>query len=224
MPRVAIGPALPDRDQLDAEIARLRDLDVNELRGRWQTAFGRPAPAHLGRHLLFRMVAYQLQAERFGDLDAQSRRCLDRSDTPQTAGRSAGRLNRPTSSIRPVCLECGGSRVLGREALDQPSRFGTRERRAVKVEVILDEQDDLDTREAGYRQTPSRRTRSRKKIAVAPRNAVNPPGRPRAPATQQALLPVPAKKWGAYCTGRPRIWCCWDHSAGRAVRRVMPIP
>jgi hypothetical protein len=77
MPRVAIGPALPDRDQLDAEIARLRDLDVNELRGRWQTAFGRPAPAHLGRHLLFRMVAYRLQAERFGDLDAQSRRCLD---------------------------------------------------------------------------------------------------------------------------------------------------
>jgi hypothetical protein len=38
--------------------------------------------------------------------------------------------------------------ALGGEALDQPSRFGTRERRAVKVEVILDEQDDLDTREA----------------------------------------------------------------------------
>ena len=28
MPRVKIGPALPDREKLDVEIARLRDLDV----------------------------------------------------------------------------------------------------------------------------------------------------------------------------------------------------
>jgi hypothetical protein len=101
MPRVGIGPALPDRDELDAEIARLRDLNVNELRGRWQAAFGQPASIHLPRHLLFRMVAYQLQAERFGDLDAQSRRRLDQSDTPQTGGRSAARLNRPISELRP---------------------------------------------------------------------------------------------------------------------------
>jgi hypothetical protein len=101
MPRVGIGPALPDRDELDVEVARLRDLDVNELRGRWQAVFGRPAPAHLPRHLVFRMVAYQLQAERFGDLDAQSRRRLDQSDTPQTAERSAGRLGRPISELRP---------------------------------------------------------------------------------------------------------------------------
>jgi hypothetical protein len=32
MPRVRIGPALPDREQLDVEITRLRDLDVGELR------------------------------------------------------------------------------------------------------------------------------------------------------------------------------------------------
>jgi Protein of unknown function (DUF2924) len=79
----------------------LRDLDLNELRRRWQVAFGQPAPAHLPRHLVLRMVAYQLQAERFGDLDAQSRRRLDQSDTPQTAGRSAVRLSRPISELRP---------------------------------------------------------------------------------------------------------------------------
>jgi hypothetical protein len=45
MPRVKIGPALPDREKLDVEIARLRDLDVGQLRSRWHTAFGRPAPA-----------------------------------------------------------------------------------------------------------------------------------------------------------------------------------
>ena len=67
MPRVRIGPALPDREQLDIEITRLRDLDVGELRNRWHAVFGRPAPTHLPRHLLFRVVAYRLQTDRFGD-------------------------------------------------------------------------------------------------------------------------------------------------------------
>ena len=58
MPRVKIGPALPDRATLDVEIARLRDLDVTELRSHWQAVFGRPAPPHLARHLLFRTLAY----------------------------------------------------------------------------------------------------------------------------------------------------------------------
>ena len=40
MPRVKIGPAPPDRKTLDVEIARLRDLDVGELRDRWHTVFG----------------------------------------------------------------------------------------------------------------------------------------------------------------------------------------
>ena len=52
MPRVKIGPALPDRATLEVEIARLRDLDVTELRRHWQAVFGRPAPPHLARHLL----------------------------------------------------------------------------------------------------------------------------------------------------------------------------
>jgi Protein of unknown function (DUF2924)/SOS response associated peptidase (SRAP) len=100
MPRVGIGPALPDRDELDVEIARLRDLDVNEPCGRWQAVFGRPTPPHLPRHLVFRMVAYQLQAERFGDLDAQSRRLLDHSETPEKAGRSAASVRRSISELR----------------------------------------------------------------------------------------------------------------------------
>jgi hypothetical protein len=57
MPRVQIGPALPDREKLDVEIARLHDLDVGQLCSRWHTVFGRPAPAHLARHLLFRSLA-----------------------------------------------------------------------------------------------------------------------------------------------------------------------
>jgi transposase len=89
MPRVRIGPALPDREQLDVEITRLRDLDVGELRNRWHAVFGRPAPPRLPRHLLFRVVAYRLQADRFGDLDSESQRLLDHSGSPEKAGQSA---------------------------------------------------------------------------------------------------------------------------------------
>jgi Protein of unknown function (DUF2924) len=58
---------------------RLRDLDVVELRSHWHTVFGRLPPAHLARHLLFRSLAYRLQADRLGTLDWESQRLLDRS-------------------------------------------------------------------------------------------------------------------------------------------------
>jgi hypothetical protein len=41
--------------------------------------FQRPAPAHLTRHLLFAVIAYRVQADRFGDLDHQTKQVLDRT-------------------------------------------------------------------------------------------------------------------------------------------------
>jgi site-specific DNA recombinase len=61
---------------LEDEITRLRDLDGKTLRARWRTVLGGKAPAHLPRHLLFAMIAYRLQAEVFGDLDAETLRLL----------------------------------------------------------------------------------------------------------------------------------------------------
>ena len=92
MAKVKIGSALPNRATLDVEIARLRDLDVAQLRSRWHTVFGRRAPPHLPRHLLFRVLAYRMQADQLGDLDGESQRLLDRSESPESAGqRAAGR-------------------------------------------------------------------------------------------------------------------------------------
>src|SRR5262245_64108385 len=78
MPRVVINPAVSDSEALANEIACLRDLNVEGLRAKWHTAFRRRAPPHLPRHLLFHILAYRQQADRLGELDADSRRLLDR--------------------------------------------------------------------------------------------------------------------------------------------------
>src|ERR1019366_9044428 len=64
---------------IEEEIAHLRDLDLKGLRSRWQSVFGKQAPFHLTRHLLFAVIAYRLQADRFGDLDHATRQLLDRT-------------------------------------------------------------------------------------------------------------------------------------------------
>jgi hypothetical protein len=75
---VSCGPMMVDGSELEDEIARLRDLDLPTLRARWRIVFRRKAPEPLPRHLLFRILAYRLQAERLGDLDKETVRLLDR--------------------------------------------------------------------------------------------------------------------------------------------------
>jgi hypothetical protein len=101
MPRVKIGPAPPDRNSIDVEIALLRDLDVGALRARWKTLFQRHPPPHLPRHLLFRMLAYRLQADHLGDLDGECQRILDKAASPETAGKNAVEASRMTAVVRP---------------------------------------------------------------------------------------------------------------------------
>ena len=99
MPRVKVGPALPDARTLDVEIARLRDLDIGALQVRWRNVFRRRPPPHLPRHLLFRVLAYRLQADRLGDLDAESQRLLDATGSPEDAGKRAVE-KRQTTDVR----------------------------------------------------------------------------------------------------------------------------
>ena len=98
MPRVKVGPA---RSTLDVEIARLRGLDVASLQARSHNVFRRRPSPHLPRHLLFRVLAYRLQADRLGDLDVESRHLLDGAGPPEDAGKRAVDLNRPTAELRP---------------------------------------------------------------------------------------------------------------------------
>jgi len=77
------APTLPpvgviDRPPIDAELAVLQGLGLEELRLQWRNRWGRLAPAHLSRALLFRLMAYRIQADAFGDLDRQTAKMLDR--------------------------------------------------------------------------------------------------------------------------------------------------
>jgi hypothetical protein len=101
MPRVRICPAQPDRKTIDIEVARLRDLNLGELQARWHTVLGRRPSPHLPRHLLFRVLAYRLQADHFGHLDTESRRLLDGAGSPEDAGKRAVYPGRLTVEVRP---------------------------------------------------------------------------------------------------------------------------
>ncbi len=54
----------------------------------------------LARHLLFRILAYRLQADCLGDLDPDTRRLLDRSGSPVEVGRLAADRNRRRTKLR----------------------------------------------------------------------------------------------------------------------------
>jgi hypothetical protein len=74
------------------EIAHLRGLDLKGLRSRWQGVFQRSPPEHLPRHLLLAIIAYRVQADRFGDLDHETRQVLDRTDSNEIGSAVSARL------------------------------------------------------------------------------------------------------------------------------------
>jgi hypothetical protein len=80
------------KTSVEDEIAHLRGLDLGGLRARWRSVFQRSAPAHLTRHLLFAVIAYRLQADRFGDLDHETKQVLDRTPAKETGPIMSARL------------------------------------------------------------------------------------------------------------------------------------
>jgi len=65
-----------DDAALEAEIGRLPALSLLELRNRWKTLFGHPAPKSLRRNFLARALAYQMQVETYGGLSVATKRRL----------------------------------------------------------------------------------------------------------------------------------------------------
>ena len=77
---------------IEDEIVHLRGLDLKGLRARWQSVLQKPPPDYLPRHLLFAIIAYRIQADRFGDLDHETRQLLDRTGAKESGTAMSARL------------------------------------------------------------------------------------------------------------------------------------
>ena len=103
---------------LEGELAELERLSLDELRLRWRNRWGRLAPAHLTRGLLFRVMADRLQAEAFGDLDRKTARMLERladdaadksngASTPDSDDRFKSEASPARAASEPLILKPG---------------------------------------------------------------------------------------------------------------------
>jgi hypothetical protein len=63
---------------LEREVADLLDVDTDGLREKWVALCGTEPPRRLGRSLLVRAIAYQLQENALGGLKASAQRVLAR--------------------------------------------------------------------------------------------------------------------------------------------------
>jgi hypothetical protein len=91
--RSVVAAASPIRDaaQLSADLGSLRGLPLAELRHRWRTLGCPSLPKTLPAFLVLRLVAYKMQAQRFGELNAGLRKALiqhgrGETFTPPSAG------------------------------------------------------------------------------------------------------------------------------------------
>lgn len=80
---------LRNEGEVSQELAGLAELDLSALQRRWRQLTRRPAPEHLPKQLLSRLIAYRIQADAFGDLDSHSVRLL-RQIAEQRAKGKAG--------------------------------------------------------------------------------------------------------------------------------------
>ena len=65
----------PEQDRVEREVEQLASLDLSGLRAAWPERFG-PTPKLRSPSLLRLMLAWRLQAEVLGGLDAETRRLL----------------------------------------------------------------------------------------------------------------------------------------------------
>jgi hypothetical protein len=123
-PESAIAPISDETDSvgagLEAELIELERLSLDDLRLRWRNNWGRLAPARLSRGLLFRVMAYRLQAEAFGDLDRKTVGLLERmtngavekltangSGTPRSDERGESKISSARVAHEPLILKPG---------------------------------------------------------------------------------------------------------------------
>ena len=66
-----------DRDEVEAEIERIRSLGLDELRARWRATFRSSPPPAFTKDLVARFLCWHIQEQAFGELAADIATLLD---------------------------------------------------------------------------------------------------------------------------------------------------
>jgi hypothetical protein len=76
----AKAPAAID---LEAELARIAAMNINELRSLWREREGREAPSGFSKNLLARALSYAIQEEQLGGLSKEVKKLLASPDATE---------------------------------------------------------------------------------------------------------------------------------------------
>jgi Protein of unknown function (DUF2924) len=117
------------------EIEALERLSLDELRLRWRNQWGRLAPAHLTRALLFRLMAYRVQAEAFGDLDRQTAAMLNKM-ARDAAGHPAAQADGEADASSASAISASKAERSGPPRVLKPGAIMTREWRG-RIERVM---------------------------------------------------------------------------------------
>ena len=89
-----------DERKLNAEIARLRDLDLPVLRAVWRKHYGTTAPKTVRRKILILSIAWRIQADALGGLKPATRKYLRQVAEAARSG-AVARPPPPSRRIKP---------------------------------------------------------------------------------------------------------------------------
>jgi Protein of unknown function (DUF2924) len=102
----ALAPS--ERGALDALVASLSHLNLDQLRLQWRNHLGGTPPAHLPGWLIMRVLAYRIQASAFRDLDrAILRRLREPKDDAFESGSARRFATRGPTTRAGVGLQSG---------------------------------------------------------------------------------------------------------------------
>ncbi len=85
-------------DRLESDLKSLPKLPRTELQKRWVELYETPCPTQISRRILTRALAYRMQEQAFGGLDALTFRRLARAERDLAAGRPVAS---PVPKIKP---------------------------------------------------------------------------------------------------------------------------
>ena len=83
------GSGAKDERNFEAEVRKLEMLDLDGLREEWRRRYGVP-PALRSEPILRMMLAWRIQADALGGLDADTKRRLANTGSPLAAGSELG--------------------------------------------------------------------------------------------------------------------------------------